>query len=260
MQLFCNWHPANTNDFFINTACKKPKIILVAEAQFLIKFSADKEADINILSHQKTGNLCLPYWVSFPFIGFFLVLCILILLSSHAAQLLLHFSLCFSIKVHLHPWHFDYFLTHPLSYVLYSPKCCLYWRNEFGTFPSVGTGSLTTISKSSFLHMPFDMSCVWWNFDLKDLYVFFPLSWTPIINITQNIPRLLSGLPNNEQFQYVHQFAAFLKHNVKGKCAISYLKQKRGHFFLLSRHSFTFLLVTFINATSMFLNPENWRG
>lgn len=80
----------------------------------------------------------------------------------------------------------------------------------------------------------FDMSCVWWNFDLKDLYVFYPLSWTPIINITQKILRLLRDLPNNEQFQYVHQFAAFLKHNVKGKCAISYLKQKKRSFFFYS--------------------------
>lgn len=82
--------------------------------------------------------------------------------------------------------------------------------------------------------MPFAMSCVWWNFDLKDLHAFFPLSWTPIVNITLKISRLLSGLPSNQQFQYVHQFAAFLRHNVKGKCNISYLKQKEGYFFSCS--------------------------
>lgn len=98
--------------------------------------------------------------------------------------------------------------------------------------------------------MPFDMSCVWWNFDLKDLYVFFPLSWTPIINITQKIPRLLSGLPNNEQLQYVHQFAAFLKHNVKGKCAISYLKQKEVIFFSTQQ---TFLHIFIGNSYNCYL-------
>lgn len=108
--------------------------------------------------------------------------------------------------------------------------------------------------------MSFDMTCVWWNFVLKALHVFFPLSWTSIINITKKIPRLVSSLPSNQQFQYRHQIAAFFKHNVKGKYTISYLKWKKVIFFLLSRHSFAFLVVTSMTVTSMVLNPENWRG
>lgn len=116
--LFCNWNPANTNDFFINTSCKKPKILFVTQPQFLINFSAGKGADVDILLHQKNVNLCLPHWFSLPFINFFLVLCILTLLSSHAAQLFFSFHFAFPSKfICMHG------ILITFSHIL-SPMCC----------------------------------------------------------------------------------------------------------------------------------------
>lgn len=96
--LFCNWSPANTNDFFINTACKKPKILLLHRHNFWLTSVLGRELTSTYFYIRKMETFVFPpdflfsLLVSSSLFAFSLCFLLMLLSSSSVFTLLFHQS------------------------------------------------------------------------------------------------------------------------------------------------------------------------